>query len=194
MDLLIAVAQQTSTSNSPVWLAPLLGGAGALVGGSLTSTVAWRVLSDTKKARWRAEEKEATEIITIALLEVRQIYRNTDVGSGPAPEPFRLWTDYLESKFGGSEAALMRLHNDALRKRVTSSLDLLVWGAHDSRLLYETRSTARAVANHAHDDAMACLGAYTRNEPWPDATKAWKDADGQLQWQFEQERRAAEGE
>ncbi|MEU1601149.1 hypothetical protein ABZ468_52825 [Streptomyces sp. NPDC005708] len=194
MDLLIAAAQQTTTSNSPVWLAPLLGGVGALMGGSLTSTVAWPVLSVTKKARRRAEEKEATEIITAGLLEVRQIYRNTDVGSGPAPGDFEYWPDYLLSKFDRSEAAVMRFHSEALRKRVTSSLDLLVWGAHDSQLLYETRSTAGAVAYQAHKDAMACLGAYMRGEPLPEATKAWKDADGQLQWQVEQERRAEEGE
>ncbi|MGW5460125.1 hypothetical protein [Streptomyces sp. NPDC003996] len=146
MGWIIAAAQQTSTSSTPVWLAPLLGGVGALVGGSLTSTVAWRVLSDTKKARQRAEEKETTEIITAALLEVRQIYRNTDVGSGPVPGEFEYWPDYLLSKLDKSEAAVMRFHSEALRKRVTSSLDLLIWGAHDSQLLYETRSSARAVA------------------------------------------------
>lgn len=194
MDWIIAAAQQTSTSTSPVWLAPLLGGVGALVGGSLTSTVAWRVLSDTKKARQRAEEKEATEIITSALLEVRQIYRNTDVGSGPVPGEFEYWPDYLLSKLDKSEAAVMRFHSEALRKRVTASLDLLIWGAHDSQLLYETRSSARAVAYEAHRDAMACLGAHLRGEQLPEATKAWKDADSQLRWQAEQERRAEEGE
>jgi uncharacterized protein (DUF697 family) len=88
VDWLIAAAHQTSTSTSPAWLAPLLGGIGAMVGASLTSTVAWRVLSDTKKARKRAEEKEAAATITAALLEVRQVYRNRDVGSGPAPDNF----------------------------------------------------------------------------------------------------------
>jgi type II secretory pathway pseudopilin PulG len=67
------------------------------VGGSLTSTVAWRVLSDTKQARKRTEEKEAAATITSALLEVRQIYRNSDVVSGPAPEDFDTWSDYLLS-------------------------------------------------------------------------------------------------
>ncbi|MDX3166009.1 hypothetical protein PV516_19665 [Streptomyces scabiei] len=194
MDWLIAAVQQTSTSTTPVWLAPLLGGVGALVGGSLTSTVAWRVLSDTKKARRRAEEKEATEIITAALLEVRQIYRSTDVGSGPVPGDFDGWPDYLLSKLGKSEAAVMRFHSEVLRRRVTSSLDLLTWGAHDRWLLAETRSSARGVAYLAYRDAMACLGANLRGEPLPEATKAWNDADGQLRWQNEQERRAEEGE
>ncbi|MEU5499807.1 hypothetical protein [Streptomyces griseofuscus] len=194
MDWIIAAAQQTSTSSTPVWLAPLLGGVGALVGGSLTSTVAWRVLSDTKKARQRAEEKEATEIITAALLEVRQIYRNTDVGSGPVPGEFEYWSDYLLSKLDKSEAAVMRFRSEALRNRVSSSLDLLIWGAHDSQLLHETRSSTRAVAYEAHRDAMACLWAHMRGEPLPEATKAWTDTDAQLRWQAEQERRAEEGE
>ncbi|MEU0030645.1 hypothetical protein [Streptomyces sp. NPDC006335] len=195
MDWLIAAAQQTSTSTSPVWLAPLLGGVGAVLGGSLTSLVAWRVLSDTKKARERAEEKEAAATITAALLEVRQIYRNTDVGSGPAPEDFEYWADYLLSKLGKAEVAVMAFRSEALRTRLTASLDLLIWGAHDSRLLYETRlGSSRAVAYAAHQDAMACLGAKLRGEELPSATKVWIAADGHMQWQAEEERRAGEGE
>ncbi|WP_030390785.1 hypothetical protein [Streptomyces sp. NRRL S-241] len=195
MDWLIAAAQQPSTSASPVWLAPLLGGVGAAVGGSLTSFVSWRVLSDTKKARQRADEKEAAEIITAALLQVRQIYRKSAVGSPPVPEDeFEHWTDYLLAKLGASEAAVMRFHDKALRERLTASLDLLIWGAHDNQLLHETRSHVRAVAYEAHRDAMECLGAHMRREQLPKATKAWMDASGQLEWQMEQVRRAEEGE
>ncbi|MGV9277746.1 hypothetical protein [Streptomyces griseosporeus] len=194
MDWIIGAAQQTSTSSTPVWLAPLLGGVGALVGGGLSSTVAWRVLSDTKKARRRAEEKEATEIITAALLEVRQIYRNNNVGPGPVPGEFEYWPDYLLSKLDKSEAAAMRFHSKALRERITSSLGLLIWGAHDDQLLYTTDSTARAVAYEAYRDAMTCLGAYMRGEQLPKPTKAWTDADAHLHWQIEQERLAEAGE
>ncbi|MER7688649.1 hypothetical protein [Streptomyces sp. NPDC097610] len=195
MDVIIAVAQQTSTSTSPVWLAPLLGGVGALVGGSLTSTVAWRVLSDTKKARKRAEEKAATETITAALLEMRETYRKVDVGSGPAPDGFEYWPDFLLSKLGTAEVAVMAFNSEALRKRLTSSLDLLIWGSHDSQLLYETRlGSSRVVAYAAHQDAMACLGANLRGEPLPEAAESWKNADGQMQWQDEQIRRAEAGE
>ncbi|QKV98212.1 hypothetical protein HUT19_41560 (plasmid) [Streptomyces sp. NA02950] len=195
MDWLIAAAQQPSTSTSPVWLAPLLGGVGAVLGGSLTSMVAWRVLSDTKQARKRAEEKEAAATITAALLEVRQIYRNTDVGSGPAPEDFEYWSDYLLSKLGKAEVAVMAFRSEALRTRLTASLDLLIWGSHDARLLYETRlGSSRAVAYAAHQDAMACLGATLRGEKLPEATKAWKEADGHMQWMAEEERRATEEE
>ncbi|MEU9405730.1 hypothetical protein AB0E08_08485 [Streptomyces sp. NPDC048281] len=195
MDWIIAAAQQTSTSTSPVWLAPLLGGVGALVGGSLTSTVAWRALSDTKKARKRAAEKEATETITAALLDVRQTYRKSDVGSGPAPEEFDTWADFLLSKLGKAEVAVMALHSEDLRKRLTSSLDLLIWGAYDSQLLYETRlGGSRVVANTAHQDAMACLGANLRGKKLPEPAETWRTADGQMKWQFEQVRRAEEGE
>lgn len=195
MDWLSAAAQQTSTSTSPVWLAPLLGGAGAVLGGSLTSMVAWRVLSDTKKARERAEEKEAARTITTALLEVRQIYRNTDVGSGPAPEDFEHWLDYLLAKLGEAEVAARTFRSADLRTRLTGSLDLLISGAHDSQLLHETHQhSPRAVAYAAHQDAMACLGATLRGEKLPEATKAWKTADGHMQWQADQERRAEEGE
>ncbi|MEU0942302.1 hypothetical protein ABZ379_05815 [Streptomyces canus] len=195
MNVITAVAQQTSTSTSPVWLAPLLGGVGALLGGSLTSTVAWRVLSDTKKARKRAEEKEATETITGALLDVRQIYRNADVGSAPAPDDFDTWSDYLLSKLGKAEVAVMTFSSKALRERLTSSLDLLIWGAHDSQLLYETRlGGSRTVAYAAHEDAMTCLGANRREEPLPEAKERWKRADSQMRWQDEQVRRAEEGQ
>ncbi|MFC8230616.1 hypothetical protein [Streptomyces sp. NPDC057287] len=195
MDWLIAAAQQTSTSTSPVWLAPLLGGVGALLGGSLTSTVAWRVLSDTKKARTRAEEKVATETITAALLEVRQTYRKGEVGTGPAPDEFEHWPDYLLSKLGAAEVAVMAFSSEDLRKRLTSSLDLLLWGAHDSQLLYETRlGSSRVVAYAAHHDALACLGANLRGEPLPDAAERWTNADHQMRWQDEQVRRAEEGE
>ncbi|MFD4001971.1 hypothetical protein [Streptomyces rubiginosohelvolus] len=193
MDSIIAVAQQTSTS--PVWLAPLLGGVGALLGGSLTSMVAWRALSDTKKARKRAEEKEATAVITAALLKTRQIYRSKDVGSGPPPGGFDTWPDYLLSNLGKAEVAILAFRSEALRKRLTSSLDLLIWGAHDSQLLYETRlGGSRAVAYAVHQDAVACLGANLRGERLPDAAATWTTADGQMQWQFEQVRRAEEGE
>lgn len=195
MDRLIAVAQQTSASTSPVWLAPLLGGVGALVGGSLTSTVAWRVLSDTKKARKRAEEKAATETITAALLEVRQIYRKVDVGTGPAPDDFEYWPDYLLSKLGGAEVAAMAFNSKDLRNRLIASLNLLIWGAHDSQLLYEMHiGSSRAVAYAAHQDAMACLGANLRGEPLPAAAETWMNADCQMRWQDEQVRRAEAGE
>ncbi|MEV6403919.1 hypothetical protein AB0M58_13370 [Streptomyces bobili] len=195
MEWITAAAQQTSTSSTSVWLAPLLGGVGAVLGGSLTSMVAWRVLSDTKQARQRAEEKEAAATITAALLDVRQIYRNTDVGSGPAPDDFEHWPDYLLSKLGTAEVALMAFRSEALRTRLTASLDLLIWGAHDSRLLYETRlGSPRAVAYAAHQDARACLGATLRGEKLPDATKEWKEADGHMQMMAEEERRAHDGE
>jgi hypothetical protein len=195
VDWLIAAAHQTSTSTSPAWLAPLLGGIGAMVGASLTSTVAWRVLSDTKKARKRAEEKEAAATITAALLEVRQVYRNRDVGSGPAPDNFDFWSDYLSSKLGDAEVAAMTFTSKALRQRLTSSLDLVIWGAHDSRLLYETHlGSSRAVAYVAHQDAMACLGATLRGEKLPDPAEAWKTADDQMKYQAALERRAEAGE
>ncbi len=198
MDWLIAAAQQPGASTAPLWLAPLLGGVGAVVGGSLTSLVAWRVLSDTKKARRRAEEKEATETITVALLKIRQIYRTKDVGSSPVPSEEGAecdsWPDYLLSALGTSEAAVMRFRSEALRERIAASLDLLIWGAHDEQLLYETRSSTRAVAYEAHRDAMECLGAHMRGEKLPEATTAWKDANHQLNWQNELMRRAEEGE
>ncbi|MQL61891.1 hypothetical protein F6Q10_04430 [Streptomyces vinaceus] len=195
MDWLIAAAQQTSTSTTPVWLAPLLGGVGALVGGGLASTVAWFVLSDTKKARQHAEEKKATAIITAALLEARQIYRKSDVGSGPAPDDFATWADYLRAKLGKAEVAVMAFSSAALRERLTSSLDLLIWGAHDEQLLYETRlGSSQVVAYAVHRDAMACLGANLRGEKLPEAAETWNTADGHLQWLFEKARRDEEGE
>ncbi|MEU1569425.1 recombinase family protein [Streptomyces mirabilis] len=78
--------------------------------------------------------------------------------------------------------------------RVRAELDLLLWGAHDSQLLHETRlSGSRAVAYAAHQDAMACLGANLRNESLPEAAETWTSADGQMRCQFEQVRRAEEG-
>lgn len=196
MDWLIAAAQQPSTSTNPDWYAPLLGGVGALVGGSLSSLVAWFVLADTRKARRRAEEKEATATITTALLKVRQIYRNTDVGSGSAPEGFEYWSDYLLSKLGKAEVAVMAFRNESLRTRLAASLDLLIWGAHDDRLLHETGlGSTRVVAYVAHQDAMTCLGTSLRGKKkLPEATKAWRDADDHMQWMIEEERRATEGE
>ena len=196
MDWLIAVAQQPSTSTTPDWRVPLLGGVGALVGGSLTSLVAWFVLADTKRARKRAEEKEAAATITTALLKVRQLYRNTDVGSGPAPEGFEYWSDYLLSKLGKAEVAVMVFRNEALRTRLAASLDLLIWGAYDERLLYETHlGSSRAVAYVAYQDAMACLGVNLRGKKkLPEATKAWTAADDHMQMLAEEERRAEEGE
>ncbi|MET7912036.1 hypothetical protein ABZS98_27975 [Streptomyces avermitilis] len=158
-------------------------------------SVAWRALSDTKKARKRAAEKEATESITAALLDVRQTYRKSDVGSGAAPEEFDTWAEFLLSKLGKAEVAVMAFHSEDLRTRLTSSLDLLIWGAHDSQLLYETRlGGSRVAAYAAHQDAMACLGANLRGEKLPEASETWKNADGQMKWQFEQVRRAEEGE
>ncbi|MET7901045.1 hypothetical protein ABZS86_06040 [Streptomyces sp. NPDC005355] len=89
---------------------------------------------------------------------MRQIYRTTDVGSGPAPNEFQFWSDYLSSELDGAQVAVMSFSSKALRERLTSSLDLLIWGAHDSRLTYETRLSTRAVAHAAHQDAMDCLG------------------------------------
>ncbi|MGW1024777.1 hypothetical protein ACWD4J_13915 [Streptomyces sp. NPDC002577] len=152
------------------------------------------MLSDTKAARKRAEEREATGVITAALLKAFQDYRRHDVGSDAAPHDFERWDEYFRAALGEATVAVETLGNEDLRKRLSTSLDLLIW-ASDSQLLWESRlHSARTVAWAAHADALACLGANLRNEPLPEAAKEWKAADSALQWQYEQERRAAEGE
>ncbi|MEV5879422.1 hypothetical protein AB0L75_35415 [Streptomyces sp. NPDC052101] len=180
MDWITAAVQGPNTSSSPVWLSAVLGGVGAMVGGGLTSTVAWRTLSDTKKARKQAAEKDATAIITTALLEAHQRYMNNDVGLDPAPDNFDTWTGYFLSTFGEAEVAVMTLHSEALRRRITASLWLLAWGAYDTQLLHETHLDTRTLAYAAHKDAMACLGANLRSEPLPRPTKTWTAADFQM--------------
>jgi hypothetical protein len=195
MDWLIAAAQQPAAkSSSPLWWSPVLGGIGAMLGGGLTSTVAWRVLSDTKAARTRAEEREATGVVTAALLKVHQTYRKWD-GKAPVPDGSKTWTDFFHAELAEAEVAAMVFRSAALRKRLKSSLDLLIWGASDDQLLHETRLTfPRVVAYAAHQDAMDCLGANLRNEALPEPSPRWTSADNQMQWQFEQVRRAEEGE
>ncbi|MCX4911665.1 hypothetical protein [Streptomyces sp. NBC_00878] len=68
-------------------------------------------------------------LIAAALLDARKIYRKSDVGSGPAPDDFDTWADYLRAKLGKAEVAVMTFSSAALRERLTSSLDLLIWGA-----------------------------------------------------------------
>ncbi|MFD5619234.1 hypothetical protein [Streptomyces yangpuensis] len=139
------------------------------------------MLSDTKKARQRADEKEATEIITAALLEVRQIYRKSAVGPDPVPEGEH-WTGHLLAELGASQAAAMRFHDKALRRRLTVSLDLLLQGSPDSQM----------VAYEAHRDAMECLGAHIRRERLPKPTRFWTDARDRLEWAEEQARQTRE--
>ncbi len=57
-------------------------------------------------------------------------------------------------------------------------------------LRYSRMACSRSAA---HRDALACLGANLHGEALPEAAETWKAADGQLQGQFEQERRAEEG-
>jgi hypothetical protein len=56
------------------------------------------------------------------------------------------------------------------------------------------RQRALKAAGCTHVNAMACLGATLRGEKLPEATQAWKDADGHMKWMVEEERRAHEGE
>ncbi|MFG3157186.1 hypothetical protein ACGF7W_34710 [Streptomyces sp. NPDC048219] len=195
MDWIVTATQQTASSSSPVWLSALLGGVGAMLGGSITSVVAWRVLSDTKSARRRAEEREASAAISAALLKVRQKYKNDGMGTDRLPEGFDTWPDYFHSLLGEAEVAVLTFTDRGLRDRLTGSLDLLIWGAHDDQLLHESRlSFPRVVAYAAYNDALACLGANLRNEPLPNPTDTWTTAHRQLQWQEEQVRRAEAGE
>ncbi|WP_159029532.1 hypothetical protein [Streptomyces qaidamensis] len=50
------------------------------------------------------------------------------------------------------------------------------------------------VAYAAHNDILECLGAHFRKEALPAPTDNWTKAHDQLQWQFEQVRRAEAGE
>ncbi|MEU5510807.1 hypothetical protein [Streptomyces fungicidicus] len=195
MDWIVAAAQQTTSSSSPVWLSALLGGVGAMMGGSITSLVAWRVLSDTKSARRRAEEREAAATISAAVLDVRQKYRTVAMNTYRVPKKFSTWPEYFHSLLGQAEIAVLTFTNEDLRKRLTGSLDLLIWGAHDDQLLHETRLTfPPVVAYAAYSDVLDCLGAHLRDEALPAPTDTWTKAHSQLQWQFEQVRRAEAGE
>ncbi|MFD5452195.1 hypothetical protein [Streptomyces sp. NPDC127100] len=166
-----------------------------MLGGSITSLVAWRVLSDTKSARRRAEEREASATISASILEVRQKYKNDGMGTDRVPEGFSTWPDYFHSLLGEAEVAVLTFTNKDLRRRLTDSLDLLIWGAHDDQLLHESRlSFPRVVAYAAYNDILACLGANLRNEALPSPTDTWTKARHQLRWQDEQVRRAEAGE
>ncbi|MET9671244.1 hypothetical protein ABZY19_39020 [Streptomyces sp. NPDC006475] len=196
MDWIIAAAQPTAMNANQWWLAPLLGGFGAILGASLTSVVAWRVLSDAKAARRRAEEREATGVITAGLREARQIYWKGNVGTEMAPDGFdRDWTGYFSKMLGEAEVAVMVFEDEVLRQRLRASMDLLIWGAHDGQLLEETRLfLPRVVALAAHKDALACLGANLRDEDLPTPGEYWTKANSQWEWQEEQIRRAEAGE
>ncbi|MFF8431752.1 hypothetical protein ACF07Y_42835 [Streptomyces sp. NPDC016566] len=117
---------------------------------------------------------------------------NNDVGLDPAPGNFDTWTGYFLSTFGEAEVAVMALHGEALRRRITASLVLLAWGAYDTQLLHETHLNTRTLAYAAHQDAMACLGANLRSEPLPRPTETWTTADFQMS--AREYRRARQGE
>lgn len=179
MDWMIAVAQQTQTSSSPTWLAPLLGGVGALVGGTAASTVNLFALADTKKARQRQAERDATTTLSAQLTKAR-----LDAARG-LPENAE-WTPHFLELFGGPEAAVLTFKSKNLRDRLKSSLELIIWGADDSELQYKTRRPPPFLVYLACGDALECLGANLRDEKLPAASKTWKDATGQWEWQQEQ--------
>ncbi|WP_328674954.1 hypothetical protein [Streptomyces sp. NBC_00343] len=152
------------------------------------------MLSDTKAARTRAEEREATGVITAALLKMHQTYRKWD-DSAPALEGFGTWADHFHAELAEAEVAAMVFRSQPLRARLKAPLNLLTWGATDDHLVQESRlGFTRVVAYAAYQDALDCLGANLRNEPLPAPSPRWTSADDQMRWQIEAERRASEGE
>ncbi|MGN5392584.1 hypothetical protein [Streptomyces sp. JL7001] len=92
---------------------------------------------------------------------------------------FEDWREHLLAELGASQAAAMRFRDKALRRRLTVSLDLLLYGSPHSQM----------VAYEAHRDAMECLGAHIRRERLPKPTRFWTDARDELEWLAEKQER-----
>jgi hypothetical protein len=147
-----------------------------MLGGAFTSIVAWRVLSDTKAARKRTEEREATGIITTSFQKTFLVYTQQNVRVAPVPEGFELWTDYFRSALDEAEVAIQVIRDRRLRLRLSSSLEMLIHGGNEE-ILRDTRlNNPDHMASVAYRDALACLGANLRNEPLPEPSRGWKAA------------------
>ncbi|MFJ3519804.1 hypothetical protein [Streptomyces sp. NPDC090131] len=159
----IGVVQQASSSP---WLSAVLGGAGAAFGASLTSVASLRVLSDTKQARVRAEEREATGLITAAMTGVR----NYAMDEG---EPGRNWRVDVSGLLMGTEAAALVFRDARLRDRLTGSIGLII-NAEDLRtpLAY----TPEKLVAMTYIEMLKSLGTNLRGEQLQNPSKNWSDA------------------
>ncbi|MFF2571176.1 hypothetical protein [Streptomyces sp. NPDC058084] len=180
------IAAQGQANGTPLWLPALLGGVGALLGGGISSFVAWRVLADNRKARRREEERKATDELVRALVKARQDSRHE--------EGFDPWAEHFLGVLGEAEAAVLLFADKKLRSRLEDSISLIIWGADDSQVRREARMSHFEIVHEAYTDAVACLGANLRQEKRPKPSPRWSEAAGAWRWVDEQVRRAENGE
>ncbi|MFB7931968.1 hypothetical protein ACFC4C_23010 [Streptomyces sp. NPDC056039] len=160
---------------SSPWLNAMVGGAGAFLGASLTSLVALKTLSDTKTARRRTEEREATVVVSAACLQLRRDYPMWRPDH--RDENGHDWPGHAWSVLGNAEPAVLVFRNSVLRQRLAESLMLI-------RDVNKIPPTLRRLLDDepvylACSDVLSCLGANLRGEPLPKASKDWKNA---IEW------------
>ncbi len=161
------IAAQAAT---PLWVAPLLGGVGAVVGGSLTSLVSWRALSDSKKARVQAEERQATEEVSKAFTSAFSASRKE------LPEGVGSWHQHYYELMSSAEVGVLTFRDPAVRDRLGTSVEMIRWGATSRDVQDHAGASSSGLAYAAYKDALACLGANLRGERLPPRAMAWTQA------------------
>ncbi|MFB7453510.1 hypothetical protein [Streptomyces sp. NPDC056194] len=138
---------------------------------------------DNRKARRREEERKATDEIVRALVQARQTSRSSETLDLD-------WAPRFLAILGEAEGAVLVLRDAVLRKRVSSSMDLILWGAGDDHFRSQMQMSAAETVYEAYTDAVGCLGANLRGEALPKARKTWSDAVTKQEWIAEQIRQA----
>ncbi|MFJ3205074.1 hypothetical protein [Streptomyces sp. NPDC086989] len=152
-------------------MAPLLGGVGAAIGGSVTSFVAWRVLRDNKQARVRAEEMQATQAVAEGFAQAHKAVmaspsQSADPGDGPIEH------------VTGIDVGVLTFRNSELRDRLALSAEIIRWGAASEEVRDLVYASPKGMIVAACEDAMACLGANLRGETLPPPGEAWTETAG----------------
>ncbi|WAU78310.1 hypothetical protein O1Q96_00215 (plasmid) [Streptomyces sp. Qhu-G9] len=170
-------------AGSSWWVNALLGGVGAAVGASATSVAALRTLSDTKKARRRTEEREATAVVSAACIQLRHEFPLGPDRIDRRSEHVYDWPEHAWSVLGDAEPAVLVFRDSGLRQRLAESF-LLITEAdlipHWLRQLMDDDPVYVACR-----DVLGCLGANLRGESPPKASDDWERA---VKWVRDNER------
>ncbi|MFE9764774.1 hypothetical protein ACFYPC_09625 [Streptomyces sp. NPDC005808] len=190
------------------WLSPVSGLVGALVGAGLsyfgTHRAQVKALEDARQAR--LEAKQDTAVATLAdtfgklQRHVRDVpgarERGLDAEESAAFTAAReTWDQELEDLTAPARVAVGVIRDEALRARLYQTLDLL--DGWQSGLEYAYRGGARSrawVLRGVLAHAVACVGAWQREEPMPEPNDAYSDAVESLELKREEHEATAQAE
>jgi hypothetical protein len=188
------------------WLSPVSGLVGALVGAAAsyfgTHKAQARALEDARQARLEAKQDAAVATLADTFGKLQRHVRDIPQrrGRGLNREQLeqladveQVWDQELEDTISPARIAVEAIRNAELRARLHETMELL--DSWQSGLEYAFHGRSRSwVLGGVISHAVACVGAWQREEPLPEPNFAFQEARSSLEMKREEWQHADEAE